>query len=112
MEFTELRDGKVVVVIPNGRIDAATAEEFQKRLLAIIGDQPIRLALDCTEIRYISSIGLRALIVAAKKVAAVRGRLVVCAVPRHVQQIFDLAGIATVITILGTRQEAIDAIAK
>jgi anti-anti-sigma factor len=55
-----------VIVKPLGRIDSAVAETFQQRLLETIHAHRVPVVLDCSEIPYISSAGLRVLALAAK----------------------------------------------
>jgi anti-anti-sigma factor len=55
-----------VIVKPIGRIDSAVAEEFQRCLLGTIQVHTAPVELDCSEVPYISSAGLRVVALAAK----------------------------------------------
>jgi anti-anti-sigma factor len=107
MEISKLEvDGKVVLGV-RGRIDATTAELFKQALLGTVGDQPVRLVIDFAEVQFISSIGLRMLVVVAKRVVAVRGKLLFCGMNGPVRQVFDLAGFASVAPLLPSREAAL-----
>lgn len=107
MEITEQPCSSGTLLTLAGRFDAGTSEAIKQRLLACIKGPGVRLALDFSGVVYISSIGLRVLLEVAKKVAAARGKLVLCAMVSHVQQIFDLAGFASLMPLCATREEAL-----
>jgi anti-anti-sigma factor len=107
MQITEVRSNGVLILELKGRLDTLTAEPAKERLLAAIGNQPVRLLLDCSQVTYISSTGLRVLMVLAKSVAAVQGKVVLCAPPQHVRMVFDLAGFSAVVPVLPTREAAL-----
>jgi len=107
MDISESADGGVVTLQLRGRFDAGTADGVKKRLLAGVSGQGVRLVIDFAQVVYISSIGLRVLLEVAKRVAVVKGRLVLCAMVSHVRQVFDLAGFASLIPICATHEEAL-----
>jgi len=116
----EHRDGKnrlvmtknlIVVEQLDGRIDTGTAELVKQRLVDLVADRPIHLVVDFSQVTYISSIGLRALVIAAKRAASVQGKLVLCAIPDPVRPVFELAGLASVIPIYATQEAAMAALA-
>jgi anti-anti-sigma factor len=107
MQITEVQSNGVLILELNGRLDTLTAEAAKEKLLAIIGDQPVGLVVDCSGVKYVSSIGLRVLMVATKRVAALQGKFVLCALPHHLRMVFDLAGFSAVVPVLPTREEAL-----
>ncbi len=96
MQISQHDSEGVAVLGLSGRIDATTSEAFKTRLLAVIGDQSARLVLDFAQVEFISSIGLRVLVVAAKRIAAVRGKLAFCGMAEPVREVFELAGFTSV----------------
>jgi anti-anti-sigma factor len=96
MHITDQLANGVSILSIHGRIDAATADQLKDKLLATIGDRPVRLVLDFAQVEYISSSGLRVLIVAAKRVAAVRGKMLFCGMAGLVREVFELAGFTAV----------------
>ena len=77
MEVTaHVRDGAVLMA-PRGRIDHASAEDFALALKPYLEDCRATAApcvLDMAEVDYISSVGLRVLMLASKQVKAQAGR--------------------------------------
>ena len=107
MHISESDNGGVTVLGVSGRIDASTAEQLKQKLLATIGDRPIRLALDFARVEFVSSIGLRVLVVSAKRVAAVRGKMVFCGLTGPVREVFELAGFMSVVPCFPDRAAAV-----
>lgn len=94
MEFSTRRLADVVVARPVGRIDHAGAEAFRLGLepvLAHCNEGGDRVVLDFSGVEYISSVGLRVLMLAAKQVKAQHGAIVIAAMQPVVKEIFDIS---------------------
>ena len=73
MELVSRRFADTVVLFPEGRIDHATAEQFKAALaphLATCAEGRDRVVIDMSGVEYISSVGLRVLMLAAKQAKA------------------------------------------
>jgi len=99
MKITDERRGDVLVVRPEGRIDTNTSDELERALTGRIDGGAHRLVLDMSGTDYISSAGLRVLLLAAKKLRGVAGQLVLGGMNPSVRQIFELAGFVSIFTI-------------
>src|SRR5262249_43974723 len=94
MEVTQQRYGDALVLTPVGRIDNSTTDglraDLNTRLEACRkgGD---RLVLDFSKVDYISSVGLRVLMLAAKKAREQDGSIVVAALQPVVREIFEIS---------------------
>ena len=55
---SEIEDG-VLVLNPSGRIDGATAKDYEETLLDRIADGHSKIVLNCEAVEYVSSAGLR-----------------------------------------------------
>jgi anti-anti-sigma factor len=73
----------------------------------VINSGAQRLAVDLSQLDYVSSSGLRVFLLAAKQLQGTQGKIVLCALKDHVRQVFDLAGFSSVLSIYGSRDEAI-----
>jgi anti-anti-sigma factor len=102
----EKRDG-VVVVAPAGRVDSTTSEVLERALSGALDGGESRLVVDFGRVDYISSAGLRVLLVAAKRVGSVKGSLVLCSLGDSVRQVFDLAGFLPLFTVEASRDLAV-----
>jgi anti-anti-sigma factor len=94
VELTERRAGKTVVLAPTGRIDMATSDEFRERLIPLISSAAAAgqsVVLDFSGVDYISSAGLRVLMLAAKEARASGGKIAVAALQPLVNEIFQIS---------------------
>jgi anti-anti-sigma factor len=102
--------GDVVVVAPQGRLDRTTACAFEAELVprADAGDR--RLIVDFAEVSYISSAGLRVLLMAAKKAKAGGVTFALAGMGTRVEEVMDLSGFSSFFTIYATRADALAAL--
>jgi anti-anti-sigma factor len=99
MKLSDDRQGDVLIVRPEGRIDTNTSEELEKWLASRLDGGPKRLVMDLGALDYISSAGLRVFLMTLKKVKGSGGQLVLAGLNTSVRQIFDLAGFSTMFAI-------------
>jgi anti-anti-sigma factor len=113
VQVTAVRYADVLVVAVKGRIDYMNAEEFKAALLPSLekcaagGDQVV---LDLSRLEYVSSAGLRVLMIAAKDVRARKGRLVAVALQPVVREIFEISRFNLVLKVFATLREALTAV--
>jgi anti-anti-sigma factor len=81
----------VLVTVGESRIDYDTAPRFQQQLLTALGDGSATLIVDFSAVEAISSVGLRALVVAAKKSKAANGNIVVSGLRPLVREVFEIS---------------------
>ncbi len=106
METTESKINGTVVLGLKGKLDANTSPQLQEKLFASIAGGEKRFAIDCAQLEYISSAGLRALLLAAKQLRNVSGKIVLYALKTHVKEVFDLAGFSATFPLLNSQTEA------
>lgn len=107
MKITDERRGDVLVVRPEGRIDTNTSDELEKGLSGRIDGGTRRLVIDMGGADYISSAGLRVLLLAAKKLRGGGGQLVLAALNPSVRQIFELAGFFSIFAVEADVEKAV-----
>ena len=110
MELSSKRFADAVVLYSVGRIDHATAEGFKAALVPYLarctagGD---RVVLDLSGVEYISSVGLRVLMLASKQVKAQGGSLAVCGLGPVVREIFEISRFTLVLDVFSALREAL-----
>ena len=109
METNEQDQGGVIVLEPPGRLDSMSCRNFEARLLAAL-DQKGAVVVDCKGLEYVSSAGLRALLVAAKRNRTTGGRLALAALRDSIREVFDISGFTSIFAIYPTVAEAVAAI--
>jgi anti-sigma B factor antagonist len=107
MEITENRMAGVLILGLSGKLDATTAKTFEDKILAEIEAGDRRLMLDLSQLDYVSSAGLRVFLVAAKRLRSRDGKIALCSLRDHVQQVFDLSGFSSILSIYASREEGI-----
>ena len=110
MDITTEQQGKVVIASLRGRLDAATSRTVEERLQELCSAPDQTLLIDMSELAYISSVGLRVLLTAGKQAKAAGGRIVICAMPPSVAQLFAIAGFNTLFPVYATRADAAKAL--
>ena len=112
MDFTSQRFADIVVAAPAGRIDHASATELTASLAPLIGrnaDGNAGLIIDFSGVEYISSVGLRALLVAARSIDARGGAIAVAALQPKVAEIFAISRFDKVIDVQPSVRAALQA---
>jgi anti-sigma B factor antagonist len=110
MQVSQERYGDALVLAPVGRIDNSTTDALRSDLSAYVEncrDDGDRLVLDFSKVDYISSVGLRVLMLAAKKVREQGGSIVVAALQPVVREIFEISRFNLVFQCFGTVREAL-----
>jgi anti-anti-sigma factor len=110
MELAAKRFADTVALFPAGRIDHATAEGFKAALqphLAACAAGRDRVVLDLAGVEYISSVGLRVLILASKQAKAQGGALAVTDLQPVVREIFEISRFNLVLEVFPTLREAL-----
>ncbi len=99
MEIGSRKEENVLVVTVGGRMDAVTAPDYEKWVKKWIDSGEINLLIDLGHLDYISSAGLRAILVTSKDLKARGGRQCFCSLRPAVREIFDLSGFSAILEI-------------
>lgn len=97
LKITKQADGSTLTVKVEGRVDSNTAVELDRALNGSL-DGITKLILDFERLKYISSAGLRALLVAQKTMNQ-QGTIVIRNVSDSVKEIFEVTGFSDMLTI-------------
>ena len=103
---TEQREGNVVVLEVSGRLDSAGATAFEEELLGRVAAGDRHIVVDCSELRYINSAGLRVLLVAAKRLSADGGAIALAGASGQMRSVVEIVGFDSVFPVCDTVEEA------
>ena len=111
MECKERKLANVVLIEVKGRIDRNRAL-FGQRLVGTSTDAPVRkkLLLDLSKVNYMSSAGMRVLMIAAKGCRKQGGKMVLAALQPTIQEVFKIGRFDNVLEIYPTVRQALAAI--
>jgi len=99
-----------IIITLTGRLDATSAPDVLETLNAQIDGGQSQFVLDFESMEYISSSGLRMLLVVMKRLSAAAGRMVLCGVNEHVREVFDLAGFTRFFPMYADQKAALEAL--
>lgn len=97
----------VTVVAMQGKLDSFSSKSFEEKLLGLIPNGSEKLILDCADLEYVSSAGLRIFFLAASRLEAAGGKIAFCAVPPVIKRVFDIVDLSSEFSILPSREEAL-----
>ena len=109
LQIATRRVADAVIAMPVGRIDHRTAGEFEAALTPLVAAAAAAkgaLVLDLSRIEYISSVGLRVLMIAAKKMREREAPLLVTALQSVVAEIFAISRFDRILTVTATLDDA------
>jgi anti-sigma B factor antagonist len=98
----------VILIEVSGRIDSMTANDFGTAMMAPVEQGDVNLVLDLSGVDFMSSAGLREIVNVLKKVKRTSGDLRVVAPTDRVQEVFNMAGLDSILAIYATQNEAIN----
>lgn len=108
MEIKEERAGDVLVLAPDGDLNAGEeCHALEQRLGAALSSGARYLVVDCASVGHLTSAALRALLLTSRKLARLKGRLVLCGMTPKVQQAFAISGFDRDFTVVPARDEAV-----
>ena len=105
---------QVTLVVAQGRLDFSAAASFQaqiEQVLAGAGGADAAVVIDCAGLEYVSSAGLRVLLVAARNAQRTGLNFAVCALQHAVREVFELSGFSRVMAVHPDRAAALAAAA-
>ncbi len=107
MEIQQDQAGAALVLAPSGRIDSSNARQFEEAVLKALEGGASQVLLDLDRLAYISSAGLRVILLAAQKLKAKGGALRLCALSPMILEVFEVSGFSKLIPIHATREEGL-----
>lgn len=91
----------------SGHLDTKTGPVLEERLLEIEDAGTDRILIDCSDLEYVASTGLRVILAAAKRAGASGGMFRLCSMSDFVREVFDLTGFSKIIEIYDSEQDAV-----
>ncbi len=107
---TTSQDGVAVVVI-QGEIDGATAPQIQNTLLPLV-QQHDTLVLDLSGVPYMSSAGLRTMLLLYRQAATHHGTLVLIGVAEPIKDTMSITGFLKFFVICDTTAAALEEVKR
>ncbi len=98
MNIVEKTENGVKFLILSGHLDGQTAGEVEASLMVHL-DSADKLILDFSDVAFVSSAGLRVVLIGAKKMAARKAQYGLCGLKPEVMAVFKMSGFAKIMQI-------------
>jgi anti-sigma B factor antagonist len=102
MEITKDMFNDMPVINLVGKLDTITSPDLQDKLIPIISEGHKKVLLNFTDITYISSSGLRVLLVGQKSLKPTGGEVILVGVNDSLKEIFNISGFTALFTFYDT----------
>ena len=103
---SKVGNGFTVLTI-NGRLDAVTSATAEATINVAIEAGASHLILNLAGLDYVSSAGLRILLVTAKKLSRQNGKIVLCGLQDTVKEVFTISGFLSIFPVSANETEAV-----
>ena len=100
MNVTINEEGAKALVKRDGRLDTTNADQFMKDITPLMNGSHQEIEMDCSDMEYTSSQGLRMFLMLQKSVSARGAKLVLRNMKPHVKEVFDITGFSHIINII------------
>ena len=107
MEIRCQSKSSVTVVSPDGRIDAETSPELENRLLALIQRGDAQIVLDLAAVDYMSSRGLRVLLLVTRKCQQSDARFALAGLNEFINELLTMTGFLPHLEVFGKVDDAV-----
>ena len=99
MEITKTENNSSIVMNLSGRLDTTTAPQLQDLLIPAL-DEATEIVLDFADLAYVSSAGLRVLLMGQKTAKEKNASMTICNVSEEIAEVFDMTGFSDILTIV------------
>ena len=100
MDITINKLEQKTYVVLDGRVDSTNADQFQKDVAPLMEGDNLDIDIDCTNMTYTSSQGLRVFLLLQKSLMSRNGKMVLRNMNPRVKEVFDITGFSNIITII------------
>lgn len=107
LELNIAESGEIQILSIVGRLDSSSSSKFENVALDLINSGKTKLVFDLSALEYISSAGLRVLLVVVKRVKPADGALVLCGVNAMINEVFDICGFTDLFKIVADQDGAV-----
>ena len=106
MEIITSESGSIPVATISGDIDGKTAPAAQAQLLGLVGKNP-QLVLDMSGVGFMSSAGLRIMLLLYRQAAAKNGKVVLVGLSEEIKDTMSMTGFLNFFTLAATVDEGV-----
>ncbi len=106
METVFATNNNCLVVTPKKRLDTNNSPEVSEKITEKIQGGEIKVVFDFSKTDYISSAGLRVILVAAKLIKPANGKLALCSANDQILEVLEISGFHSIVKYFDTLDAA------
>jgi anti-anti-sigma factor len=110
MEVTTRQNDGVLIAELTGKLDTSTSGSIQDKLVQCVKDGETKIILNLKGLEYVSSAGLRVILIISKLLQSNQGEFRVCSPNGIVEEVLKISGFNSLLRIFDTEKDAIDSI--
>jgi len=107
MEIVNHQVNDILIVAPQGNLDFNSATSFQEKVTGVIEGGAHKIVIDFSGLAFISSAGLRVLIVLTKLLQQKKGTLALSSMNEQIFEVFSISGFNKLFSIYASEEEAL-----
>ena len=107
MDIQTERNNGTLIAKTAGRIDGVNARDFEEALKAAISVDDNNVVMDLEGLSYISSAGLRVILLIAKTLRKRNAELMLCSLSDPIREVFEISGFDKIIPVHASRADAL-----
>ncbi|MCE5336717.1 MAG: STAS domain-containing protein [Desulfobacteraceae bacterium] len=107
MEFVGVKEPNGFVIRLKGRLDTVAAPQFDEKCGQWLEQGERHVVLDMTGVEYISSVGLRSILILGKKIMALGGKLHISSMSKLVGGVFQISGFSGIFPVFDSVDSAL-----
>ncbi len=98
----------IIILQPKGRLDINTAWQFRLKLQESISKISPYVIVNLSQVNFIDSSGLTALVAGMRNAEKFEGKLVICSIHPEARLVFEVTMMDSVFAIYETQEEALE----
>lgn len=107
MEISTEKENDICFCQMKGRLDGTTSTQAEIELLSILQEnKDCAFVIELTELDYLSSAGLRVLLIAAKNAKSLSTKLHLCSPTKNVEEVLQISGFTSILPLHPDRESA------
>ena len=107
MDIQTERQNGALIAKAEGRIDGVNARDFEEAMKTVITADDSTVVMDLGGLSYISSAGLRVILLIAKTLRKRNAEFVLCSLSAPIREVFEISGFDKIIPVHDSREKAL-----
>ena len=108
MEIIQEIQGGIKIFRLMGRLDHTTSQEFKDELFRAISGMSNKIIINCENLDYISSAGIRVILEAHHALLREDGQIILCSMQKHIREVFEKTKFENIVPIIDNMDQALE----